>query len=81
MIRVSKITGAVHCDATGRVLSRHTGYDANMTRSTLQACAIACRSCADECERHAQMHEHCRVCAQACRRCEQACQELISTLG
>jgi hypothetical protein len=63
------------------VLSRHTGYDANLTGAMLQACATACRSCADECGRHAQMHEHCRVCAQACRRCEQSCQELISTLG
>jgi hypothetical protein len=69
------------CAATGRVLSRHTGYDANLTRATLQACVTACGSCADECEGHAQMHGHCRVCAQACRRCEQACQELISTLG
>jgi hypothetical protein len=69
------------CDATGRVLSRHTGYDASLTRAMLQACVTVCRSCADECERHAQMHEHCRVCAQACRRCEQACQELLSSLS
>jgi hypothetical protein len=69
------------CDATGRVLSRHTGYDANLTRATLQACVTACGSCADECERHAQMHEHCRVCAQACRRCEQAGQELLASLS
>jgi len=69
------------CSATGRVLSRHTGYDASLTRATLQACVTACRSCADECGQHAQMHEHCRVCAQACRRCEEACQELITALG
>jgi hypothetical protein len=25
------------CDATGRVLSRHTGYDAKLTRSVLEA--------------------------------------------
>src|SRR6266536_4512936 len=49
------------CDATGRVLSRHTGYDANLTRAMVQACAQACRSCADECARHAETHEHCRV--------------------
>ena len=30
------------CDATGRVLSRHTGYDANLTRAVLEACAAAC---------------------------------------
>ena len=69
------------CDATGRVLSRHTGYDANLTRRLLDACALACRTCGDECERHAGMHEHCRVCAEACRRCEHACQNLIKALG
>lgn len=69
------------CETTGRVLSRHTGYDANLTRAVLEACAMACRSCGDECDRHAGRHEHCRVCAEACRRCEQACHELIATLG
>src|SRR3712207_6972397 len=33
------------CDTTGRVLSRHTGYDANLTRAVLQACAAACKAC------------------------------------
>lgn len=37
------------CDATGRVLSRHTGYDANLTRAVLEACAAACKACGDEC--------------------------------
>jgi Domain of Unknown Function (DUF326) len=69
------------CDATGRVLSRHTGYDANLTRAVLEACAAACKACGDECAQHAEMHEHCRVCAEACRRCETACLELISALG
>ena len=69
------------CATTGRVLSRHTGYDANLTRAVLQACITACRSCGDECEHHArEMNmEHCRVCAEACRRCEQACKELPGT--
>jgi hypothetical protein len=69
------------CDTTGRVLSRHTGYDANLTRAVLEACATACKSCGDECDRHASMHEHCRICAEACRRCEQACRELLGSLG
>jgi hypothetical protein len=69
------------CDSTGRVLSRHTGYDANISRSALQACAAACKACGDECEQHAGMHDHCRVCADACRRCEQACQDLLATLN
>jgi hypothetical protein len=68
------------CAATARVLSRHTGYDANVTRHQLEACVAACRSCGDECERHAGMHEHCRICADACRACEAACQELLSAM-
>jgi len=66
------------CLATERMLSRRTGYDANLTRSFLEACAAACKACGDECEHHASMHEHCRICAEACHRCEQACRELLS---
>lgn len=69
------------CATTARILSRHTGYDANITYAVLQACATVCRSCGDECETHAARHEHCRICAQVCRRCEHACQDLIGALG
>jgi len=69
------------CEATGRVLSRHTGYDANLTRNVLQVCAATCTACAQECDSHATRHEHCRVCAQVCHRCARACQELIESLG
>lgn len=68
------------CEATARVLSRHTGYDANITRAVLEACATVCRSCADECGSHAEMHEHCRICAEACRTCEQACRNLLDAI-
>jgi len=68
------------CETTGRVLSRHTGYDANLTRAVLEACAVACKACGDECSQHSEMHEHCRICAEACRRCEQACRDLLASL-
>ena len=68
------------CETTGRVLSRHTGYDANITRAVLQACAQVCNSCGDECQKHASMHEHCRICAGTCRECEKACQEVLSAI-
>lgn len=68
------------CATTGNVLSRHTGYDANVTRSILEACRTACRSCGDECSSHQGM-QHCATCAEACRRCEQACADLLSSLG
>jgi hypothetical protein len=68
------------CATTGRVLSRHTGYDSNITRTILQACVAACGACGEECANPAGMHEHSRVCAEACRRCEQACGELLAAL-
>jgi hypothetical protein len=70
------------CATTGRVVSRQTGHDANVTSAVLLACIATCRSCGDECERHGEHGmEHCRVCAEECRRCEQACQELLSAIG
>jgi hypothetical protein len=51
-----------------------------VTGPLLEACAATCKSCGDECARHARHHEHCRVCEQACRRCEQACWELLGVL-
>ena len=69
------------CATTARVLSRHTGYDANLTRAQLQACAVACKSCGDQCAAHAEMHEHCAVCAESCRRCQEVCTELLAAMG
>jgi Domain of Unknown Function (DUF326) len=67
------------CTATVGVISHQVEYDAGLTRPLLQACVAICRSCGDECERHAHM-PHCRVCAEACRRCERACRELLDAL-
>jgi hypothetical protein len=77
----SNLDCADACSATANILSRHTGYDANITRAFLEACATTCKACGDECARHADMHEHCRVCADACRACEQACRDLLANLG
>ncbi len=68
------------CTATVGVTSRPAEYDADVTRPLLEACVAICKSCGDECERHAKHHEHCRVCAEACRRCEQACRELLAAM-
>jgi hypothetical protein len=70
------------CATTGRVVSRQTEYDANVTSAVLRACIAACRSCGDECERHGEHGmEHCRVCAEECRRCEQACNDLLAAIA
>jgi Domain of Unknown Function (DUF326) len=68
------------CTAAARVAGRLVDYDPSVLRPLLESCLAICRSCGDECERHAAMHAHCRVCAQACRRCEQACRELLAAL-
>jgi hypothetical protein len=68
------------CTTTMGVVSRQTAYAASVTGPLLEACIAVCKSCGDECERHARHHEHCRVCEQACRRCEQACRELLDAL-
>jgi hypothetical protein len=68
------------CAATVGVTSRLAEYDPKITKPLLEACVVACKSCGDECERHAQMYEHCRVCEEACRRCEQACRKLLDAM-
>jgi hypothetical protein len=71
------------CAATARVLSRQTNFEPSLARALLEACAEACRLCAEECEWHAEhmKMDHCRVCADACRRCERACEEMLSAIA
>jgi hypothetical protein len=68
------------CAAAGAVGSRRTGSDQGALRILLAACETACRVCAEECERHAGQHEHCRICAETCRRCEDACRTALGTI-
>ena len=65
------------CAATGAIATRQTAADASLAVMMLEACAEACRRCGEECELHADHHEHCAVCAEACRRCERACTEAV----
>ena len=69
------------CAATGAVASRRTGANEEVIRQMLLACETACRLCAQECRKHAQMHEHCRVCAEACERCQQACAQAAQSMA
>ena len=63
------------CNTTGRIATRRTGSDEEVIRRMLDVCATACRLCAEECQRHASKHQHCRICAEACRNCMSACQQ------
>jgi hypothetical protein len=66
------------CTATVAVISRRAAYGEAVIAPLLEACIATCARCAEECERHAGTHEHCRICGQACRRCEQACRDLLA---
>jgi hypothetical protein len=68
------------CAAAAAVMSRQTESDPSVTTTLLRACVAACKSCGDECRRHAEIHEHCRVCSEACWRCEQACRDALDAL-
>ncbi|MBA2666751.1 MAG: four-helix bundle copper-binding protein [Trueperaceae bacterium] len=69
------------CAATARLLSRLTETDGNLVRAQLEACVVACRTCAEECEGHADHMEHCRLCAEMCRACERECMEVMRALS
>ena len=68
------------CETTARVLSRHTGYDANLTRAQVQAAVQALKTCGDSCAEHRGSHEHCRVCEQACRDTEHVLSGMLPQL-
>lgn len=68
------------CTVAATIASRRTGTNESVVKQALDLCAEACRSCAQECAKHATMHEHCRICADACGRCEQACREASGTI-
>lgn len=69
------------CLATGIVATRRSGSNEDVIRQMLQACDTACRLCAEECERHAEMHEHCRICAESCRSCGDACRKALQSMS
>ena len=69
------------CAATGSVLTRRTAATSALLVQMLETCADFCRLCADECERHADHHAHCRICALACRECERACHAAATAGG
>ena len=69
------------CDATSHIVTRQTEPDLRVLKAAVEACAVACLDCAEECERHAAHHEHCRLCAEVCRRCKAACDDLLAILA
>ena len=79
-IRIDLDCAAI-CIGTGSVVARaKAGASRQVLEGQLAVCIAACRACAEECRRHANMHEHCRVCAEACEACAEACNDMLSAL-
>jgi hypothetical protein len=68
------------CATAGSIASRRTGSSPEILRVALDACAVASRLCAIECEKHAHSNDGCRNGALACRECERACHVTVATV-
>lgn len=69
------------CAVTARLLTRQTETPNELIHAQLHACVLACQLCADECELHASMHDHCRICAETCRHCQERCNFLLGEIS
>jgi hypothetical protein len=69
------------CTASTRVLMRQTEAPNELVQAQLHACVLGCQLCAEECERHADMHDHCRICAETCRHCQERCNFLLGEIS
>lgn len=69
------------CQATLRVLTRQSEPPNELVHAQLHACIVACQLCAEECERHVDMHDHCRICTEACRHCQERCNFILGELS
>lgn len=79
-IRLNHDCAAV-CAATGSILSRanKVGHR-QLLEAQLTTCIAFARTCAAECQRHANMHQHCDICAKACQHCVNACTEMLLSM-
>lgn len=73
----ANLDGADICGAAVKILCRQTESKTEFVHALLGTLMQSLRDCADECEKHATHHEHCRLCALACRTCEERCQVLL----
>jgi hypothetical protein len=64
-----------------RAMLRPNGYDMTSMQGMLQGCMAMGMACAEECRRHADMHDHCRICAAACDQMVEACRNMMSGMG
>lgn len=68
------------CLTTATLANRRSGSNEAILKEMLKLCESACRLCAEECEKHADHHQHCLICSQCCRTCEEACREAAASI-
>jgi hypothetical protein len=65
------------CEATAKALLLHKNGIKNIQQAQLEACVIACRLCAQICERLGEKIECFKACAESARRCEEIMRALL----
>lgn len=86
----SEAEGAMHmemcmntadmCNTTMRMMLRPAGMNMPAMMAMFEATIMQCNACADECMKHADMHEDCKMCAEVCRQCAMACQKMMDSM-
>ena len=79
-IRLNLDCAAV-CHTTGALLLRRVSRQGPQPlQAQLAACTQACLTCAEECRKHASMHEHCSICANQCQECHDLCEQMMKSV-
>ena len=66
----------IDCAAICTLTASFLGRGSEHGKHLMKECIEVCNACADECEKHAHHHDHCKQCAAACRACVAACSEM-----
>lgn len=72
---------AMVADTAMRVMMRPAGTDAESMRAVLTAAVAMGKTCAEECRKHADMHECCRYCALACAEMVEKTETLLGSMA
>ena len=79
-IRLNLDCAAV-CGATGSIMSRsNKAGQRQLLEAHLANCIAFCRACADECDAHGDLHQHCAICAKTCLACAKACNAMLEAM-
>ncbi|MCU1580848.1 MAG: hypothetical protein QOD27_497 [Microbacteriaceae bacterium] len=67
------------CNSMMRMMMRPMGFEMAAMKAMLDATAIMCRACAEECMTHGDSDDA-KMCAQVCQNCASACEALSGSM-